>query len=152
VSPYAQMTAACRRIVGIPTPTKEPTRSAGTPTSPALTCSIGRRSRPYATFGKAHPLLGYCESFGALARARPRDGERGGARCVGTSHAHTCPAQGRALVWAIGRSPTPARVLRMGASWAWLLVARLRRLVCYAEARAGLLDLSRALPRMRVTH
>ena len=36
--------------------TKEPTRSSGTAASPALTCSIGRRSRPYATVGTARPV------------------------------------------------------------------------------------------------
>jgi len=34
-SPYAQVTAPCRRIVGIPTPTKEPTQSSGTAASSA---------------------------------------------------------------------------------------------------------------------
>jgi len=45
-----------RTNVGAQNITKEPTRSAGTATSPALTCSIGRRSRPYATVVTARPV------------------------------------------------------------------------------------------------
>jgi len=57
-SPHAQVTAPCRRIGGIPTPTKEPNRLARTAASSAHTGSIGRRSRPYVRGGTARPLCG----------------------------------------------------------------------------------------------
>ena len=101
--------APCRRIVGIPTPTKEPTRSSGTAASPALTCSIGRRSRPYVTVGTAHPLLGHCDTFGATARTRARGCSREGARCVGTACTGPCAARGRVMARVNVRDCSPGR-------------------------------------------